>query len=33
MPDANTATVTCQAKIDGSFNGSDISGVYNCATI
>ena len=33
MPDANTAIVTCQAKIDGSFSGSDISGVYNCATI
>jgi len=33
MPDANTAIVTCQAKLDGSFSGSDISGVYNCATI
>ena len=32
MPDANTAIVTCQAKLDGSFSGSDISGVYNCAT-
>jgi hypothetical protein len=29
MPDANTAIVTCQAKIEGSFSGSDISGVYN----
>ena len=33
MPDANTAIVTCQAKLDGSFSGSDISGVYNCATV
>jgi len=33
MPDANTAIVTCQAKLDGSFSGSDISGVYNCASI
>jgi hypothetical protein len=33
MPDANTAIVTCQAKMDASFRGSDISGVYNAATI
>jgi hypothetical protein len=33
MPDANTAIVTCQAKLDGSFSGSDVSGLYNCATI
>ena len=33
MPDADTAIVTCQAKLEGSFSGSDISGVYNCATI
>jgi len=33
MPDANTAIVTCQAKMDASFRGSDISGVYNCGTI
>jgi hypothetical protein len=31
MPDANT--LTCQAKIEGSFSGSDISGAYNGATI
>jgi hypothetical protein len=33
MPDANTAIVTCQAKMDASFRGTDISGVYNAATI
>jgi hypothetical protein len=33
MPDANTAIVTCQATLDGSFTGSDVSGVYNCASI
>jgi hypothetical protein len=33
MPDANTAVVTCQTKLDGCFSGSDISGVYNCVTI
>jgi len=31
MPNANT--VTCQAKIEGSFSGSDISGAYNGFTI
>ena len=32
-PDANTAIFTCQSKMEASFRGSDISGVYNCATI
>jgi hypothetical protein len=31
MPNANT--VTCQAKIEGSFSGSDISGADNGFTI
>src|SRR6266849_127534 len=33
MTDANTAIVTCKAKVEGTFEGKDASGTYNSGSI
>jgi hypothetical protein len=33
MTDANTAIVTCKAKVEGIYDGKDASGNYNCGSI
>jgi hypothetical protein len=33
MTDANTAIVTCKAKVEGTFDGKDVSGTYNSGSI
>jgi len=33
MTDADTAIVTCQAKLEGTYGGQDMSGTYNSGTI
>jgi hypothetical protein len=33
MTDANTAVVTCKAKVEGTYEGKDASGTYNSGSI
>ena len=33
MTDADTAILTCKAKIESTFGGQDMSGNYNCGSI
>jgi hypothetical protein len=33
MTDADTAIVTCKAKVEGTFGGQDMSGTYNSGSI
>jgi hypothetical protein len=33
MTDADTAIITCKAKIEGTYEGKDVSGTYNSGSI
>lgn len=33
MTDANTAVVSCKAKVEGTYDGKDVSGNYNSGSI
>jgi hypothetical protein len=33
MTDADTAIVTCKAKVEGTYGGQDMSGMYNSGSI